>query len=174
MAKVGYSRAIFFAGSRIWWLALLEIVVIAGVSLIPLTAAAIREVLPKQSGIYLSDAFEKAFLGGQLLFYAIGLIATIIWHCNKDLKSFFPLRALFNLYCLGGIVVSSVIIGYDPTLASIDQSVLAKLSVTLFLSASFLYVLMTIISQVHVNVGKSLAEDDADLTEAVRRSRGLR
>ena len=173
MAKIGYFHAVFRSGVKVWGLALLEILVVAGVSLIPLLGAAVREILPPQSGIYLSDAFEKAFLSGQLIFYAIGLIATIVWHSNKDFHSFFPLRALFNLYSLAGIVICSIVIGYDPTLNSISRPFLANFSVFLFASAAVLYVVMTVISHVHVNVGKALAEETAELGDAVRHSRGL-
>jgi hypothetical protein len=89
MAEMGYARAIFFAGRRVWALAILEIIVVAGVSLVPLFGAAFREILPTDSKIYLTDAFEKAFLSGQLLFYSLGLIATVTWHSNKDFKFFF-------------------------------------------------------------------------------------
>ena len=52
-------RAILRSGLRVWEEALLEILVVAGVSLIPLFGAPIREVLPQDSKIYLSAAFEK-------------------------------------------------------------------------------------------------------------------
>lgn len=79
MNRIGYWNAIVFAGPQAWGIALLEIFVVATVSLIPLLGAALRDVLPATSNIYLGDAFQKAFLSGQLIFYAIGLIATIVW-----------------------------------------------------------------------------------------------
>jgi hypothetical protein len=72
MAEVGYARAIFWSGRRVWGDALLEILVVSIVSLIPLIVAAIRQVLPPESTVYLSDAFEKAFLSGQLLYLRVG------------------------------------------------------------------------------------------------------
>ncbi|WP_426386948.1 hypothetical protein [Sphingobium sp. R-21] len=173
MEKIGYARAMFRSGPGVWGMALLEIIVVAGISLIPLTGAAIREVLPPESKIYLSDAFEKAFLSGQLLFYAVGLIATIVWHCNKDFKSFFPLRAIFNLYSLFGIVICSIVIGYDPTLSSTNKSFISSFSVAIFSVSIIIYVIMAVISEVHVNVGQALAKTDAQLGDAVRKSRGI-
>jgi hypothetical protein len=173
MAEIGYTRAIFFAGVRVWGLAILEIIVVAGVSLVPLFGAALREVLPTDSTIYLSDAFEKTFLSGQLLFYSLGLIATITWHSNKDFKSFFPLRAVFNLFSLIGVGGCLLIIGFDPTFNETNKVFLARFSVGLFLASIILYITMAVINQVHFNVGKALAETDAALGEAVRRSRGL-
>jgi hypothetical protein len=173
MAEIGYFRAIFRSGFRVWGEAILEITVVAGVSMIPLIGAAVREVLPLQSKIYLSDAFEKAFLSGQLLFYALGLIATVVWNSNRDFKSFFPLRSILNLYCVAAIASCSVVIGYDPTLASENREFIAKFSLLLFLTSIIFYVLMSVIGQVHVNVGKSISESDDTLRDAVRESRGL-
>lgn len=173
MAEIGYARAIFRSGPRVWGIALLEIVVVAGVSLIPLLGAAIREVLPPESKVYMVDAFEKAFLSGQLLFYSVGLIATITWQSNKDFKSFFPLRSIFNLYSLIGIVVCSIVVGYDPTLTQINRRFLGTFSVGLFLASLVAYALMAVISEVNVNVGSDLAVTDAALSDAVKKSRGL-
>ena len=173
MAEIGYTRAIFFAGRRVWALAILEIIVVAGVSLVPLFGAALREVLPTDSKIYLTDAFEKAFLSGQLLFYSLGLIATITWHSNKDFNYFFPLRTLFNLFSLIGVGGCLLVIGFDPTLNETNKLFLARFSVGLFVISIVFYVAMAVITQVHFNVGKALAETDTTLSEAVRRSRGL-
>lgn len=156
-----------------WGVALLEVLVVAGVSLIPLLGAAVRLVLPPASKVHLSEALTKSFLSGQLIFYAIGLIATIIWHSNKDFKSFFPLRAFFNIYSLIGIVICSIVVGYDPTLEATNKSFLANFSVLLFVTATIAYMFMAIISEVHVNVGKALAQTDANLGDAVRKSRGI-
>lgn len=173
MAEIGYFRAIFRSGPRVWGEAVLEILVVAGVSLIPLIGVAVREVLPQQSKIYLSDAFEKAFLSGQLIFYALGLIATIVWNSNKDFKSFFPFRTVLNLYCLVSIALCSIVIGYDPTLTSTNSDFIARFSVIIFSLSIFIYIVMAVIAQVHVNVGKSISESDDKLRDAVRESRGL-
>ncbi|KEA04503.1 hypothetical protein QOV31_005185 (plasmid) [Agrobacterium fabrum] len=173
MNRIGYWNAIVFAGPQAWGFALLEIFVVATVSLIPLLGAALRDVLPATSNIYLGDAFQKAFLSGQLIFYAIGLIATIVWQSNKDFSSFFPWRSFFNIFSLIGIVICSLVIGYDPTLTSISPPFLARCSLILFFLSLAAYTLMAVIAQVHVNVGQSLAEDDSALADEVRRSRGI-
>jgi hypothetical protein len=174
MAETGYAKAIFYAGKRVWGLALLEISVVAGISLIPLVGAAFREALSMDGKVPLTEALAKAFLGGQLIFYSVGLIASIVWHSNKDFNSFFPLRTIFNLYCTIGLVLCSIIIGYDPTLTNINYNILARTSVCLFVMSIFIYILMTVITHVHVNVGKSLAETDSALSNAVQISRGLK
>lgn len=173
MAEIGYLRAIKGAEPGVWRDAILEIVVVAGVSLIPLIGAAIRQVLPPDSKVYLSDAFGKAFLSGQLVFYALGLIATVVWQSNKDWKSFFPWRSAINIYCLAAISVSAIVIGYDPELRAINAVFLANFSVFMFLSAIVFYVFMSVVSQVQVNVGKEFSKSDDELGNAVRASRGL-
>lgn len=173
MNRMGYWKAIFFAGRQAWGFALLEIFVVATVSLIPLLAGALRDVIPVSSSTYLGDAFQKAFLNGQLIFYAIGLISTVVWHSNKDFNSFFPWRSFFNIYSLIGIVICSIVVGYDPTLINISPPFLANCSMILFISALVAYTLMAVIAQVHVNVGQSLADDDSALADQVRRSRGI-
>ena len=173
MATIGYAKAIFRSGSQVWIAALLETLVVSVVSLIPLICVAVRQLLPPDSTIYLSDAFVKALLSGQLLFYALGFIATVVWQSNKDLNSFFPLRTLINLFSIMAIVVCSLVIGFDPNLSNINADFLATFSVSMFICSMILYTLMAIINQVHVNVGKDLAASDAELGYAVRRSRGL-
>ena len=88
MAEIGYLRAMFRSGLKVWGTAAGETLVVSGVSLIPLAGAAIRQMLP-HNGANAADAFGKAFLSGQLIFYALGLISTIVWNCNKDFKDFF-------------------------------------------------------------------------------------
>lgn len=173
MAEIGYLQAFLRSGRRVWLEAAMETLVVAGVSLIPLIGAAIREVLPSDTKIYLSDAFEKSFLSGQLLFYALGLIATVVWNSNKDFKSFFPFRTVINLYCISAIVLCSIVIGYDPTLEQVNGAFIAKFSVGIFATSVLAYVVMAVIAQVHVNVGKSISESDDELRKAVRASRGL-
>ena len=67
----------------------------------------------------------------------------------------------------------TLLIGYDPTLSRIKPSILSVASVGIFLVTLVAYVLMAVISQVHVNVGEALAKTDADLQNEVRRSRGI-
>jgi hypothetical protein len=173
VANIGYGRAIWISGARVWGEAILEILVVSVISLIPLIGAAIREVLPQDSKIYLSDAFEKAFLSGQLLFYALGLIATIIWQSSRDLKQFFAIRAVLFLFGISSVAFCSVIIGYDPTLTSENKALLGPFSAGLFAVSIVLYVVMSVFSQVQVNVGEELTKDDKALADAVRRSRGI-
>lgn len=172
MADVGYARAIFGAGRHVWIRALSETAVVAGVSLLPLLLAAFRETLP--TGGAIGDALAKAFLSGQLLFYALGLIATVVWVSNKDFPRFFPLRIVINLVCLVEVVICSLIIGFDPTLEVTDKAIVGSYSVTLFAVAVAFYILMVVIGEVHVNVGQSLAQDDAELKQSVRKSRGIK
>lgn len=174
MADAGYFRALFRSGLKPWGNALLEVLVIIVVSLIPLLGAAIREMLPVSSTIYLSDAFAKALLGGQLLYYALGLIATVVWQCNKDFEPFYPLRIFFNLYCIIGVVFCAIVIGYDPTLSKINTRFIAQSSVYLFLSAVIAYVVMAVLLQVHADVRQDLSSDDKTLERAVRLSRGIK
>jgi hypothetical protein len=171
MADTGYARAIFSAGRDVWARALSEAAVVAGISLLPLLLAAFRETLP--DGTQVAPAFAKAFLSGQLLFYAVGLIATVVWQSNKDFPRFFPLRIVINLVCLVELVICSFLIGFDPTLVATDKSVVAGYSITLFVVAVAFYILMVVIGEVHVNVGQSLAKDDAALQQGVNQSRGI-
>jgi hypothetical protein len=174
MAKVGYGRAIARAGWKIWGIALLELVVVAGISLLPLILGALRQLLPLKSTVTVGTAFGRAFLSGQLMFYAIGLIATITWFCNKDRAEFFPLRTVFNLYSLFGISLCSLFVGYDPELRTINPAFLAPASVSVFVITLSVYAVISVISEVDVDVGKDLAQSDADLTAAVLKSRGLK
>lgn len=172
MPRVGYWKAIF-SSRQDWGTALLEIVVVAAISLIPLLMAAIRELLPLDANVPIGDAFEKYFLSGQLVFYSVGLTATITWHSNKDFRNFFPWRVFFNLYCIVSIVFCAILIGYDPTLSSIKPAFLSNSSVAIYCISLMAYVLIVVISRVHVNVGEALAQTDAALQDEVRRSRGI-
>jgi hypothetical protein len=173
MAKIGYGRSVFLSGRKVWKDAILEIIVVAGVSLFPLLGPAIREILPENSQVDLTEAFINTFFGGQLMFYALGLIATVVWQSNKDFHSPFPLRIWFNLFSMSAVAICFLVIGYDPTLGTINKEFLARFSVSLFLISALIYTLMAVIAQVDVNVGKDLATTDAELGDAVKRSRGL-
>jgi hypothetical protein len=173
MAEFGYIRAIFSAGRRVWGTALVEILVISVVSVVPLLIAAFRQVLPLDSKVYLSDAFEKSFLSGQLIFYALGLIAMVVWRCNKDMQFFQIFRSFFNLYSILCIAACSMFVSYDPELHDINRVYLGPFSVVVFVTSMIAYVLMAVIEFVHPNVRDSLAERDATLQRDVRRSRGI-
>lgn len=172
MSEVGYGRAIFSAGGRVWGRALSETVVVGFISLLPLLAAAFRELLlpdAQSSG----EPFTKAFLSGQLLFYAMGFVAAVMWSCNKDFRSFFPLRIIINMLCILEIIICSLVIGFDPTLSKTNMGFLAQLSVWMFVLSAALYTLMVVVGDVHVNVGQSFAKSAAKLGDEVRRKRGL-
>ena len=72
-----------------------------------------------------------------------------------------------------GIVIAAIVIGYDPTLASIDYSFRANFSVFIFTTSFAIYLLMAVIGQVHIDVGKTIAGKDRELADALRQSRGL-
>lgn len=173
MAELSYLKAIWRSGPRLWGEAVSETAVVTVVSLLPLGGAAIREVMPKDSKIYLSDAFEKAFLSGQLVFYALGLIATIVWQSNKDRDSFFPWRTFMNGMAITGIAFGCIVIGYDPTLTSINRDFIATSSVAMFLLSLALYILMAAFANVQVNLGAEQKKDDTALTDEVKKSRGI-
>jgi Ca2+/Na+ antiporter len=173
MHRSGYWHAIFSAPRGAWGIALLEILVVAAISLLPLLIAVFLDVIPTTSNTALSEAVQKAFFGGQLIFYSIGLIATIVWNSNKEYNAFLPWRHFINLYCLFSLVTCTVLIVHDPRLVNSDPNILWWLSTFLFLSALVIYMVLGVIQQVKGDVGKSQKKDDLDLQQRVRKSRGL-
>jgi hypothetical protein len=168
----GYLQAIFGAGWPAWGRAFLEISVVVVISLVPLLAGAFREVIVPPLNIQ-GDAFARAFLSGQLIFYAIGLVATIAWQSNRDWANFMPWRALINVFCLVVIGLCCIIVGADPTLASLDRSVAAWTSVGMFGAACLVYVFMCLVVEVHPDMAAAIKKDDQGLTEALKASRRI-
>lgn len=171
MSENSYIKAILSGGWSAWRPAFLEILVVTTISLVPLLAGVFREMLVP-TGVQISP-FQRAFLGGQLIFYAVGLTATVIWLSNRDWHEFYPWRSIINLLCFIVVGLCCIAVGADPTLQTLDRSVVAYSSVALFLVALVMYLFMALVAQVHPNLRKSLAKADADLSAAVKKSRGI-
>lgn len=171
MSETSYIKAILSGGWRAWRPACLEILVVATISLVPLLAGVFRELLvPTGPQV---NAFQRAFLGGQLIFYAVGLTATVVWLSNRDWHEFYPWRSVINLFCFIVVGLCCIAVGADPTLQTLNRSVIAYSSLTLFIAAILMYLFMALVAQVDPNIRKSLAKADADLSAAVKKSRGI-
>lgn len=172
MTESSYIKAIIGAGWKVWRPAFLEILVVTVISLVPLLAGVFRELLIPTVGVQ-ETPFQRAFLGGQLIFYAVGLTATVVWLSNRDWHEFYPWRSIVNLLSVIVIALCCIAVGADPTLQTLDKSVIGFSSVALFFSALIMYLFMALVAQVDPNLRKSLAKDDADLVTAVKKSRGI-
>lgn len=169
----GYFDAIKLADRRVWRDTLIEVVIIVILSAIPLLAAFLLPLLPKQGTTTAPAAFGDAFLQGQLLFYSISIIASIAAVVNKDLKDFYPLRTILNLFCFLGIALCCLIIGQDPKLNATDDAILKFVSLGMFVLSLALYVLAMLCERVEPNLKESLADQDNNFKEQLRKSREI-
>lgn len=174
MEDKGYIYILLNAGRRIWLLALQEIAVIVGLSLAPLLLSIGRDFLAKDPPFSLLGSLQRAYFSGQLVFYAVGLGATVYWLASSDLKGFRPWRNIFQLAVVVILLVAALMIGLDPNAATFNAENVGILSSILFVGAMVLYVLITVITQAKPDVGGTIADEDARLAMAVQQSRGLR
>ncbi len=160
------------------WTAGFEVLVIGAISLAPLVLAAIGShvsaVINGDHSIPLSTSLAKAILSGQLLFYAMSFVGSIVWHSSRDLVRPFPLRIwfIFFSFCFG--MICALTIGVDPTLEKLSVPFVYYTSVVVYGLSTFLYfVILVFRSMEEVNFQRALNEDETEFEDRLRASRGM-
>ena len=178
MRSVEWIKAIGRLDRQKIWNAANEVLLVGTISLAPLVLAAVGSHLSAiinggEKGPFLHH-LAAAILSGQLLFYAMSFVASIVWHSAQDLVRPFPLRIwfIFVSFCIG--MICALTIGVDPSLQklSVPQVYITSLA-TYFISAFLYFVILVFRSMEEVNFAESLNEDDGEFTDQLRSSRGI-
>jgi hypothetical protein len=140
---VGWIRS-RLSKTDLWLWPTLEVVFIAVFSLLPLMITAAFRALRSRQVDWLGE-LGNLIAGGQLMYYALGFIATAAWVLLMDIKRprlFIPLLALAVVTVVVGVAIT---IGIDPNAQSMNAEAFRSASYVIFFVSLITYLLTTIL-----------------------------
>jgi hypothetical protein len=160
------------------WSAANEVIVVGAISLAPLVLAAVGShvsgVINGAPGGNLRADLAKAILSGQLLFYAMSFIASVVWHSSQDLVRPFPLRIWFFFISFCFAMVCALTIGVDPSLQKLAVPEVYVTSLFIYVISALLYFIILLFrSMEEVNFPKILNQEDTEFEDKLKASRGI-
>jgi hypothetical protein len=178
MRSIEWIKAIGRLDQQKIWAAANEVLVVGAISLAPLVLAALGShlsaIINNGNQIPLLQHLAQAILSGQLLFYAMSFVASIVWHSSQDLVRPFPLRVWFLFICFSIAMICALTIGVDPTLQKLSIPQVYVTSVAIYVVSSLLYfVILLFRSMEEVNFAQTLNQEDRDFEDELKSSRGL-
>lgn len=134
----------FFSDRKAHKLALYEVVVVCGISLLPLLALAVIDKLPADPS--LEQLFWDAISSGQLYLYSFSLFGTLSWLCHKEHENFtrFEPRLLLFFLMFIPCVLILVIYGHNPTMTKPLAPTFVSVSFYVYVLYSFLYYVLLV------------------------------
>lgn len=178
MRSIEWIRAIGRLDQQKVWNAANEVLVEGAISLAPLVLAALGShlsaVINNGDKIPLFQHLAQAILSGQLLFYAMSFVASIIWHSSQDLVRPFPLRVWFLFICFSIAMICALTIGVDPTLQKLSVPQVYVTSVAIYFVSAFLYFVILLFRRMEdVNFSQDLDREDREFGDQLKSSRGI-
>ena len=178
MRSVDWIRALKTLDPERIWTAGFEVLVIGAISLAPLVLAAIGShvsaAINGGLGVPLATSLARAILSGQLLFYAMSFVGSIVWHSSRDPVRPFPLRIWFIFFSFCFAMICALTIGVDPSLEKLSVPFVYYTSVVVYILSAFMYFIILVFrSMEDVNFQRSLNEDEAALENKLKASRGI-
>jgi hypothetical protein len=160
------------------WSAANEVIVVGAISLAPLVLAAVGShvsaVINGGNKVDLVTDLARSILSGQLLFYAMSFVASVVWHSAQDLVRPFPLRIWFFFISFCFAMICALTIGVDPTLQKLSVPEVYITSVFVYVISALLYfVILLFRSMEDVNFAKILNQEDTEFEDKLKASRGI-
>ncbi len=144
--------------------ALLDIVLIAGISLFPILIGRVVLIVPS-SPHYSEEAYWDFLTNGQIAFYSIGTIAAIliIVFDEKIPKVF---AKLLQFGCVAALFFLAVLVGIDPTLKAESFSFVGTMTLGLYLVALLVRALVDAVRNVDEKDAREAGEKATRRTTA--------
>jgi hypothetical protein len=127
-----------------------EVLVVGGISLIPLIFKLVVRLYHGKDGHILgfSDALTSVLRECELLFLAVGLIASVIWISAQDFDlSRFDERIWFISLSIIGIAICVFFIEFNPDLNVLPDDLVRNVSGITFLYSCIMYFLKTVFAK---------------------------
>lgn len=174
MSVTAWIKALLCSGTAPFKRAAAEIFVIGLVSAVPLVLASLGAYLDQgpDAADHQSffEIFASASLNGQLLFYAISFIGSVLWYSGTELKKPFPLRLFFVIPSVLGLLIAGAYIARDPSLKSLSYADVGFVSVLIYAGAALLYFFIVMFHSIDPpDYDRSQREGERDLMSRVAR-----
>lgn len=158
----------------VWLEATEEVATISIVSLFPLLLAGVGTYLAKAvnaPGVAndFGAAIWATISSGQLVFYAISAVATVMYYASRDFKRNFPLRLYYIVISLAFCIFAALLIGIDPTLRKLNVPEITWTSILIYVIASLLYWTICVFRSIDpADYDQSLREGEEQTTDDLR------
>jgi hypothetical protein len=137
--------AAFWKSDRaLWHEASAEVFTVGLISIFPLIFAGIASyfivaINTPEAPNHFGNKIWQTIASGQLLFYAISAIATVIFYASRDFKKNFPLRLHYMILSLLFVIFAATIIGIDPTLQKLSIAQITWTSIGIYAVSTAMY-----------------------------------
>jgi hypothetical protein len=178
MRNTEWLRALLTLDSTKVWAAINEVIVVGAISLTPLILASLgnhfSSVINGGEPISLRTDLAKSVLSGQLLFYAMSFVASVVWHSSQDLARPFPMRIWFYFISFCFAMICALTIGVDPSLQKLAIPEVYVTSIIIYAVSAILYLVMLLFRSLDdINFSASLNREDAEFQDRLTASRGV-
>lgn len=166
LATKDWVAAFQAADRAIWRQAAAEVLTIGIISVLPLVLAGVARYFtamfytPEAPNDFVAVIWG-AIASGQLLFYALSFVATIIYYSCGDITRDFPLRLLYVVisFLFGVLVV--LFIGINPSGEKLAVGPISILSIIIYLVSAFMYWTVAVFKEIDPpDYDKSLREGE--------------
>lgn len=131
-----------------WFWPLLEVSYITFFSFLPLLIFAFNEHITSKTSLSFNSSLSNLLLGGQLMFYAIGFLATASWLLIHEIRWPRAIKPIFLLLIFGATIIFSITVGVDPTAATLNKEAFRAASYWTFGVSLLLYAVCEVLKAV--------------------------
>jgi hypothetical protein len=170
------SRALLARMPRpeLWLWPILEVAFIATFSLLPLLVTAAFRVLRSRGSVDWLGEIANLVAGGQLMYYALGFIATAAWLLLMDIRRprfFLPFLGLSVIVVVLGVAIT---IGIDPNAQNMNFEAFRSASYIIFFISLATYFVTTILKawQPSLNVERVNRKVESDFVNQLGKELG--
>ena len=178
-ASSAWWRALKEADSSVWWRACNEVLIVGGLSILPLLLSPyatflIQDLLPDAQKKSLSELFLDAIFDGQLYFYAMSFVAAVFWHSGQELRKPFPLRLLFLSVALILTIFCVFFFSVSPALPNNGAPVLSIASVVVYVISAVSYCVILVFKSIDPpDFDRHKRESETALEKELKQRRGI-
>lgn len=172
---MSWFRTLARASTSRWRDAFREVLIVGLLSIVPLllkSAYFYIQSLKLAKPLSVGQALYAHVISGELLFFSIGIVASVLYISSKDFKDGFQQRVWFILVSVFCYVICTFFIGLDPEFRQIPESIVRVASFMVFILALSMYLVLKVFESFSgVDVVSNQAREEEDLTDALSRSR---
>lgn len=156
--------------AELWLWPLLEVIFIASFSIMPLLMVAATTALRSEEPVYFVTAINDLLSRGQLMYYALGFVATSAWLLLVDIrrpKLIVPILGFFVFVVVIGVALT---IGTDPNAANFNRNAFREASYWVFGGSLFTYAVTIVLRawQPSLSVEKRNRSDAGKFVDQLR------
>ena len=175
-----WFKAFWDADRQIWKEAAEEVISIGFISIVPLLFAGLAAdmaglINPAEMNPPFGSRIWQTISSGQLLFYAISFIATIVYYSSRDFKKNFPIRLYYILISIAVCAFAVMLIALDPSLEKLQIPAISITSFVVYFLCAAMYWTITVFKELDpADYYDTMRTGEASALESLENRRGAK